>query len=89
MLEAVYLKRFEKEVKKAKKRGKDIDKLKRIIIKLIKGESLPIKNRNHKLKGEFNNCYECHIEPDWLVIYQKTLTEIIFVRTGTHADLFE
>jgi mRNA interferase YafQ len=49
---------------------------------------LPIKNRNHKLKGNFKDYWECHIEPDWLLIYKLTSTEVILARTGTHADLF-
>lgn len=89
MLVPIYQKQFEKDVKKAKKRGKDIDKLKFVILKLLEGKTLSIKNRNHKLKGALEGYWECHIEPDWLLIYKKTLEAIIFVRTGTHADLFK
>ncbi|MFC1843076.1 type II toxin-antitoxin system YafQ family toxin [Candidatus Dependentiae bacterium] len=88
MLVAIYQKRFEKDVRKAKKRSNDMDKLKNIILKILEGESLPEKNRNHKLKGKFEGYWECHIEPDWLLIYKKTSETIIFVRTGTHTDLF-
>ena len=88
MLTPIYLSRFEKEVKLAKKRGKDMLKLKHIIQLLIDEQPLPPKNRNHKLQGEFKDCWECHIEPDWLLIYKKTAKEIIFARTGTHSDLF-
>ena len=88
MLVAIYQRRFEKDIKKAKKRGYDMKKLKHIILKLLEEESLSVKNRNHKLKGEFEGYWECHIEPDWLIIYKKTSEAIIFVRTGTHADLF-
>jgi len=89
MLKPVYLKRFEKEVKRAKKRGKDMKKLKTVIMLLLNKKALPLKNCNHKLKGEFKNYWECHVEPDWLLVYKTTSTEIIFIRTGTHADLFE
>ena len=89
MLMPVYEKRFAKEVQKSQKRGKDMLKLKNIMEMLIHGKTLPIKNRNHKLKGDFINYWECHIEPDWLLIYKLTSTEVIFARTGTHADLFE
>jgi mRNA interferase YafQ len=46
------------------------------------------KHRNHKLKGEYIGYWECHIEPDWLLVYKKTETHIIFARTGSHSDLF-
>ena len=88
MLTPIYQKRFEKDIKKVKKRGLNIQKLKSVIVKLLEEEPLPTKNRNHKLKGEFKDYWECHIEPDWLLIYKKTTVAIILVRTGTHADLF-
>ncbi len=88
MLKLIYYKLFKKEVEKIKKRGKDITKLKNIINILIKEKSLPAKNHNHKLKGDFKSYWECHIEPNWLLIYKKTKTEIILIRTGTHNDLF-
>lgn len=88
MLKPVYQSRFEKEVEKIKKRGKNLTKLKEIITLLLEEKPLPIKNRNHKLKGEFKDYWECHIEPDWLLIYKKTSTEIILARTGSHSDLF-
>ena len=88
MLQLVFLCQFEKEVKMAKKRGKNIEKLKEIIQLLVEEKSIPINNKNHKLKGNFRQYHECHIEPDWILIYKKTKTEIILVRTGTHADLF-
>lgn len=84
----MYQKQFEKDIAMSKKRGKDMYKLKVIINLLLEEISLPLKNRNHKLKGEFNDYWECHIEPDWLLMYKKTKTEIIFFRTGTHSDLF-
>jgi len=89
MLLPIYEKRFAKEVQKAQKRGKDMQKLKDIMETLIAQKVLPAKNRNHKLKGDFVNYWECHIEPDWLLIYKLTTKEIIFARTGTHVDLFE
>ncbi len=88
MLKGVYERRFEKEVEVAIKRGKDMQKLKDIMRLLLEENPLPPKNRNHRLVGNFKNCWECHIEPDWLLIYKKTSTEIIFARTGTHSDLF-
>ena len=88
MLQITYQKQFKKELEVASKRGKDAEKLKKIIEILLTEKPLPVKNRNHRLKGEFKDYWECHIEPDWLLIYKKTLTEIILVRTGSHSDLF-
>ena len=88
MLTPIYHKQFAKDIKKAKKRGNNMLKLKTIILKILEEEPLPAKNRNHKLKGDFEGYWECHIEPDWLLIYKKTPEAIILVRTGTHADLF-
>ncbi len=89
MLRPVYLRQFEKDLIKAKKRNKDIEKLKIVITAICGNQVLPAKNRNHKLSGNYNGYWECHIEPDWLLIYKRTETELIFVRLGTHADLFE
>jgi mRNA interferase YafQ len=88
MLKLVHLKKFEREAKKAQKRGHDLQKLKKVVEKLAAGEKLDPKHRDHPLKGEFVNYRECHIEPDWLLIYKKTDSELILIRTGTHSDLF-
>ncbi len=88
MLKTIFQRQFEKDIKKIQKRGKDIEKLKNIMSLLIEKKTLPIKNLNHKLKGNFKGYCECHIEPDWLLIYKKMATQIIFVRTGSHSDLF-
>lgn len=84
----MYQRQFKKDVKKATERGKDMKLLKEIVELLLNEKPLSAKNRNHKLKGDFKDCWECHIEPDWLLIYMKIKTEIIFIRTGTHSDLF-
>jgi len=89
MLIPIYEKRFEKEVQRAQKRSKDMEKLKEVMQMLISGTILPKKNRNHKLKGNFIGYWECHIEPDWLLVYKLTETHVIFARTGTHSDLFD
>lgn len=66
-----------------------MEKLKRIIEKLINNQLLPEKHRDHQLTGNYKNRRECHIEPDWLLIYKlEDATSIIFERTGTHSDLF-
>ncbi len=85
---AIYERRFEKEVKIAQKRGFGLPKLQHIMQLLLEGKALSAKNRNHKLHGDFIGYWECHIEPDWLLIYKKSDIEIVFARTGTHADLF-
>jgi len=88
MLERIYQQAFLKDVERAKKRGKNLQKLKTVIDMLLEQKQLPFKYKNHKLKGIFIDCWECHIEPNWLLIYKKTLLAIILVRNGTHADLF-
>jgi mRNA interferase YafQ len=73
-----------------KKRGKDINKLKDIISLLQQGKELPLQNRDHALSGNYVGCRECHIEPDWLLVYQVINEElvILLLSTGSHSDLF-
>lgn len=80
----VYTGRFEKDLKQAIKRGKNLEKL-------ANGESLGPKNRVHMLVGEYSGCWECHIEPDWLLVYEKfdDILVLSMYRTGTHSDLFK
>ncbi len=80
---------FKKDVKLLQKRGKDMEKLRKIIIFLVEGEKLPRKNKDHQLKGTLKDCRECHIEPDWLLIYRIEGSELSLVRTGSHSDLFQ
>ncbi len=89
MLRPVYTNQFNKDVKRGKKRGKDLKTLKEIACLLIEEKSLPVKNKDHKLGGNFNECRECHLEQDWLLIYKIEAENIFFVRTGTHSDLFK
>ncbi len=88
MLISVYQNHFKKDLKLAKKRGKDISQLKKIITKIVNEEPLLPKNKEHKLMGKYKWLWECHITPDWLLVYKVTSTEAIFVRTGSHSDLF-
>jgi mRNA interferase YafQ len=90
MLTPVTLRRFEKDVDLALRRGKDLGKLQSIVELLVTQQPLPPRLRDHKLVGTFSGRRECHIEPDWLLIYRidEPAQEIIFERTGTHADLF-
>lgn len=88
MLEAVYTKQFQKDMKLMLKRGKKLQKLKNIVCALLEKHKLEEKHRDHWLKGDYSNRKECHIDPDWLLIYKPEKKEIIFERTGTHSDLF-
>ena len=82
--------RFQKDVKRAKNRGYDIDLLIEVIRKLANGEALDKKYRDHMLSGDYAGCHECHITSDWLLIYEIYEQELILylTRTGTHSDLF-
>ncbi|MEK6731771.1 MAG: type II toxin-antitoxin system YafQ family toxin [Pseudomonadota bacterium] len=88
MLIPVYKNKFAKDVKRLKKRGKDLIKLKHVADELINGNVLDKKYLNHLLKGEYTDCHECHLEPDWLLIYKIENLHIIFLRSGSHSDLF-
>lgn len=82
--------RFEKDVKRLRKRGYDLSLLSAVLRLLAAGEPLPQKNRDHALTGDYAGCRECHIAPDWLLIYELD-GEALFLyltRTGTHSDLF-
>ncbi|MBO5369188.1 MAG: type II toxin-antitoxin system YafQ family toxin [Clostridia bacterium] len=76
--------------KRIEKRGYNISLLTEVIKKLANGEQLPEKNKDHNLQGEYTGCRECHITPDWLLIYEIAGDELILylTRTGTHSDLF-
>ncbi len=89
MLTPVTSKQFHKDLKKAKKQGKEIKKLKQIMALLVAEVPLPIKNMDHILTGNYSHHRECHIAPDWLLIYKVTKTELRFERTGSHSDLFK
>jgi len=88
MLLPIRTSQFKRDAKLAQKRGKNMELLKKIMIKLVQEEILDIKHRDHKLTGNYKDHRECHIEPDWLLIYRTTAKEIFFERTGTHSDLF-
>ena len=84
-----YTTQFERDLRLLQHRGKDIEKLKRVLAALINEEPLAERYCDHPLKGNYRNRRECHLEPDWLLIYKLYNNEIIFERTGTHSDLFE
>lgn len=82
--------KFQKDLKRIQKRGYNISLLTNIIKKLANGEPLPEKYRDHNLSGDYSGCRECHITPDWLLVYEIDNGELILylTRTGTHSDLF-
>ena len=92
MLQPIYTKQFKKDVKRIEKSGnKDVEKLKVVIKLLIDEKKLDASYREHNLKGNYKDRRECHIEPDWLLVYKVNKKEktIAFERTGSHADIFE
>ena len=89
MLIPSFTNQFGKDLKKMKKRGKALGKIKKVIRKLVNEERLEPKFKDHKLIGNYQGRRECHIESDWLIIYKLIDAEIIFERTGSHSDLFD
>lgn len=83
---------FKRGLKIIKKRNKDLTKLTEVVNKLASGQELDEKYRDHALANNlrFKNCRECHIEPDWLLVYKKSQNELtlFLIETGTHSDLF-
>lgn len=93
----VYTNKFEKDLKLCKKRNYNLELIKDIITKLVNDEPLAVNNKPHLLSGDYSGFWECHIKPDWLLIYQfsekinennEVVEFVTFVRTGTHSDLF-
>jgi len=84
-----YTTQFERDLRLMQRRGKDTGKLKTILTALINEDPLPERQRDHPLVGNYKGRRECHVEPDWLLIYKLINNEIIFERTGSHGDLFE
>jgi len=80
---------FNRDMKLCKKRQKDITKIKAVMFDLIVGNPLPPSYKDHTLTGNWKGHRECHVEPNWLLIYLYFDDEVRFVRTGTHSDLFE
>ena len=91
MLEVVLSNRFKKDLKLAAKRGCDLSLLESIVGQLAAQQPLPEKNRDHDLTGDYIGFRECHIRPDWLLIYRVDGEQLMLFlfRTGTHSDLFD
>ena len=75
-------------MRRVSKQGKDLDKLETIVNILQAREQLPARCRPHPLRGNWTGHWDCHVEPDWILLYKVTDKELILVRTGSHADLF-
>lgn len=82
--------KFQKDLKRIQKRSYDLTLLTSVIKKLSSGEDLSVKFRDHDLTGDYSKCRECHIAPDWLLIYERLDADALLylIRTGTHSDLF-
>ena len=84
-----YTNQFKKDYKRIKKQNKNLIKLQEVIEKLADGERLEQKYKDHQLSGIWKNHRDCHIEPDWILIYRTTSEELILERTGSHSELFK
>jgi mRNA interferase YafQ len=84
-----YTHQFKKDVRRMLKQGKDAVRIKTVMTALVEEDQLAESFRDHVLAGSFKDRRECHLEPDWLLVYKLVGDEIVFERTGTHADLFE
>jgi len=87
-LRLIYSSQFKKDFKKLKSHEKTFSQLELVIEKLLNHETLESKYRDHKLTGKWKNFRDCHIEPDWILIYQLTDDALYLERTGSHSDLF-
>ena len=91
--EIVYANQFKKDMKLARRRHLPEEELIEVVTDLANDIPLPVRNKDHSLQGEFAGCRECHIQPDWLLIYSKEsdgeLHILNLLRTGTHSDLFK
>ena len=90
MLTISYHTKFRRDFKRIVKRGYDIRLLEKVVGILVSGQPLPPQYRDHDLKGDYPGCRECHITPDWLLVYAADDRELVLylMRTGTHSDLF-
>lgn len=90
MLTIKYQTAFKRDYNRIKKRGYDIRKLEKVIEQLAAGQKLTAEYKDHGLAGDYEGCRECHITPDWLLVYEIKEAELLLylMRTGTHSDLF-
>lgn len=88
MLNLIFSNQFTKDYKTIKKRNYDIEKLKYVVKLLLEKQKLPVRYLEHYLTGNYKGFRECHIRPNWILIYYIENNNLILVRTGTHSDLF-
>jgi len=88
-LNLIYTTQFKKDFKRISKQAKDLEKLEFVIETLLSKKTLDQKFKDHSLSGKWKNHRDCHIDPDWLLIYQITTDSLILERTGSHSDLFK
>lgn len=88
MLEVVYSSRFKRDLRQCAKRQLDLTKLQTVIDTLRAPATLPAQNRDHDLTGNYSGFRECHVSPDWLLIYRVDGNALLLARTGSHSDLF-
>jgi mRNA interferase YafQ len=79
---------FKKDFKRLKKRGKDLSKLKEVVSAIANSEALEERHRDHALSGNWSGSRDCHVEPDWILIYRVEENDLFLERTGSHSDLF-
>ena len=79
---------FKKDIKRIKKRGKDLNELRKVVSVIANGEALQERHRDHALSGNWSGSRDCHIEPDWILIYRVDGKFLFLERTGSHSDLF-
>ncbi len=88
-MKLIYTTQFKKDFKKINKQQKKLSKLTVVIEKLLSQQKLESKYKDHPLSGNYKNHRDCHIAPDWILIYRITKDELILERTGSHSDLFK
>ena len=81
--------RFERDLRRSRRRGKDLHKLWTVVERLLQEQPLDPRHRVHRLSGDWAGSWECHIESDWLLIWYRRDDSLVLVRTGTHSDLFD
>ena len=84
-----YSGKFKQDVRRLKKRGNDLKKLRVVIEQLVNAEELAARYQDHPLQGNYAGARDCHISPDWVLIYAIVENELRLIRTGTHSDLFK
>jgi mRNA interferase YafQ len=88
ILTSVLLTQYRRDLKRSEKRGKPMEKMRQVILLLLSAEPLPARYRDHTLSGDWVGHRECHVDPDWLLIYKVDSESLYLVRTGSHSDLF-